>query len=417
MDYLRKCATYHDDEKLYPAELSKIGTGGPLQISHAELVPEMQPFRDALTQAWVSKGEVLTEDIYSGEMRGLTHCVDTIYKGERQGSYLYLKNKPNVTILYGVQSKSLIIDPATKICSGVTVISEASNTEISVYASREVILSQGVFETPKLLMLSGIGPADELAKHGISPIVESRHVGQHLLDHPIVPFVLQIKDGFGLDDHLLRAGPLNDSAVAAYKRDKTGPVGSGLLEMVGFPRIDERLEKYPAYREAKAANGGLDPFGPAGQPHFELDFVGIFSTAFQWHYPVPEKGNYMTVIVDLLRPLSEGEVTLNSANPQVQPNINLNFFANDLDILAMREGVRWTYDVLTNGTGFKDIVLAEYPWKMPLHSDDEMKRVVLDRSQTGFRKYSSSPIQHWTNISLRSLRYRPPVKEHPPGRG
>lgn len=417
VEYLRKCATYHDDEKMYPTELSKIGTGGPLQISHAELVPEMQPFRDALTQAWVSKGEVLTEDIYSGEMRGLTHCVDTIYKGERQGSFLYLKNKPNVTILYGVQSKSLIIDPATKTCSGVTVISESSNTEISVYASREVILSQGVFETPKLLMLSGIGPADELAKHGISPIVESRHVGQHLLDHPIVPFVLQIKDGFGLDDHLLRAGPLNDSAVAAYKHDKTGPVGSGLLELVGFPRIDERLEKYPAYREAKAANGGLDPFGPAGQPHFELDFVGIFSTAFQWHYPVPEQGNYMTTIVDLLRPLSEGEVTLNSADPQVQPNINLNFFANDLDILAMREGVRWTYDVLTNGAGFKDIVLAEYPWKMPLHSDEEMKRAVLDRSQTGFRKCSSSPIHDRTNILSRPLRYCASFKEHPPGCG
>jgi hypothetical protein len=157
--------------------------------------------------------------------------------------------------------------------------------------------------------------------------------------------------------------------------------------MVGFPRIDERLEKSDAYREAKAAHGGLDPFGPAGQPHFELDFVGMFSTAFQWHYPVPEKGNYMTVIVDLLRPLSEGEVTLNSANPMVQPNINLNFFGNDLDIMAMMEGVRWTYDLLTTGAGFKDIIVGEYPWRMPLESDSEMKRAVLDRSQTGFRKY------------------------------
>ncbi|KAJ5144830.1 alcohol oxidase [Penicillium atrosanguineum] len=50
----------------------------------------------------------------------------------------------------------------------------------------------------------------------------------------------------------------------------------------------------------------------------------------------------------------------------------------------MREGVRWTYDVLTKGTGFKDLVVAEYPWRMPLESDDDMKRVVLDRSQTGF---------------------------------
>lgn len=392
VEYLRKCATYHDDEKLYPAELSKIGTGGPLQISHADLVPEMKPFRDALTEAWVSKGQPLSEDIYSGEMKGLTHCVDTIHQGERQGSFLYLKNKPNVTILYGVNSKKLLIDPATRICSGVTVISEASGHEISVYARREVILSQGVFETPKLLMLSGVGPAAELAKHGIAPIVESPHVGQHLLDHPIVPFVLETKDGYSLDNHILRPGPLNDKALSTYQKDKTGPASSGFLELVGFPRIDERLEKYPAYLEAKAANGGLDPFGPAGQPHFELDFVGLFSSAFQWHYPMPDKGNHMTVIVDLLRPLSEGEVTLNSSNAQVQPNINLNFFGNDLDILAMREGVRWTYDLLTTGAGFKDIVISEYPWKMPLDSDDDMNRAVLDRSQTGFREITPSNV-------------------------
>ncbi|KAJ6439401.1 flotillin domain-containing protein [Purpureocillium lavendulum] len=401
VDYLRKCATYHDDEKLYPGELSKIGTGGPVNISHADLVPEMRPFRDALTEAWVSKGERLTEDIYEGEMRGLTHCVDTIYDGQRQGSFLYLNNKPNVTIIYGVRSKQLIIDPETKVCTGVTVVSEASNTEISVYASREVILSQGVFETPKLLMLSGVGPAAELGRHGIDVKVDSPHVGQHLLDHPIVPFVLRIKDGYGLDDYILRDGPLKESAVAAYGRDKSGPIGSGLLELVGFPRIDERLEKHEAYRAAKAANGGQDPFGPAGQPHFELDFVGMFSTAFQWHYPVPEEGSYMTVIVDLLRPLSEGEVTLNAADPLVQPNINLNFFGNDLDILAMREGVRWTYDLLMTGAGFKDIVVSEYPWKMPLASDADMDRAVLDRSQTGFPRLSKSVHQGVVDSNLR----------------
>ncbi|TQS33085.1 hypothetical protein Golomagni_06583, partial [Golovinomyces magnicellulatus] len=384
VDYLRKCATYHDEENLYPKDLKKIGTGGPIQIAHADLMPEMKGYRDALTQAWVSKGEQLTEDIYEGEMRGLTHCVDTIHNGSRQGSFLYLKDKPNVTILYGVQSKELIIDPTTNTCTGVTVIHPDTNAEVSVYATREVILSQGVFETPKLLMLSGVGPKSELEKNGIDVKIESPHVGQHLLDHPIVPFVLEVKDGYGLDDYILRPGNKHESAVAQYAQDKTGPASSGFLELVGFPRIDERLEKYPEYREAKAANGGLDPFGPNGQPHFELDFVSLFSSAFQWHYPVPEAGNYTTIIVDLLRPLSEGEVTLNNANPLVQPNINLNFFGNDLDILAMRAGVRWTYDLLTNGAGFKDIVVGEYPWKMPLHDDEQMKRAVLDRSQTGF---------------------------------
>jgi choline dehydrogenase len=382
--YLRKSVTYHDDLKLYSPDLKKIGGDGPIPISHAELLDGMQPFRDVLTKAWKSRGEPFSENIYDGEMIGLTHCIDTIYKGQRSGSYLFVRNKPNITIVSEVHSKRLIIDDADRKCKGVTVI-DPSGKELNFYATREVILSQGVFESPKLLMLSGVGPASELGKHGINVTVESRHVGQHLLDHPGVPFVLRVKDGFGMDDHLLRQGPKNDAVVAAYKKNHSGPVGSGLLEMVGFPRIDKYLEKDPDYRKAKAANGGRDPFSPQGQPHFELDFVCMFGSAFQWHFPVPKKGNYTSVVVDLVRPVSEGgEVTLNSADPLVQPNINLNFFADDLDIIAMREGIRFSYDVLTKGDGFKDIVIDEYPWDMPLHSDEEMKRAVLDRCQTAF---------------------------------
>jgi choline dehydrogenase len=382
--YLRKSATYHDDPKLYSPELKKLGAGGPIPISHSELIDEMGPFRDALTKAWESRGEPLTENIYDGEMNGLTHCIDTIYKGQRSGSYLFVKDKPNITIVPEVHSKRLIIDYADRICKGVTVI-EPSGNELNFYATREVILSQGVFESPKLLMLSGVGPARELAKHGIDVIVDSRHVGQHLVDHPGVPFVLRVKDGFGMDSHLLRKGPKNNAIVAAYKKDRSGPVGSGLLEMVGFPRIDKYLEKDAQYRTAKAANGGRDPFSPEGQPHFELDFVCMFGSAFQWHFPTPKEGDHISVVVDLVRPISEpGEVTLNSADPLMQPNINLNFFADDLDIIAMREGVRFSYDVLTKGDAFKDLVVSEYPWNMPLDSEEEMKRAVLDRCQTAF---------------------------------
>ena len=75
--------------------------------------------------------------------------------------------------------------------------------------------------------------------------------------------------------------------------------------MVGFPRIDKYLEKDATYRKTKADNDGLDPFSPEGQPHFELDFVGIFGSAFQWRYPTPKKGCYTSVVVDLVRPVSE----------------------------------------------------------------------------------------------------------------
>lgn len=312
-------------------------------------------------------------------MIGLTHSVNTIYKGRRSGSFLAVSNKPNITILPDVYSKKLIIDDADRTAKGVTVIT-SSGQELSFYATREVIVSQGVFETPKLLMLSGIGPAPELAKHNIPVIIDSRHVGQHLLDHPGVPFVLRLKDSFSMDNHVLRKGPLQNKTLAAYSNGHAGPMGSPFLELIGFPRIDKYLEVSSEYRNSKAANGGLDPFCPYGQPHFEIDFLPLFGSAFQWHFPHPKKGSYMTVMVDLVRPVSEGgEVTLNSADPLQQANINLNYFNNDLDIIAIREGIRFCYDVLKNGEGFKDIVEDEYPWDMPLDDDEAMKRTVLDR--------------------------------------
>ncbi|KAL5354168.1 hypothetical protein ACLOAV_000253 [Pseudogymnoascus australis] len=356
--------TYHDDAGLFPPELKKIGAGGPIPIAHADLIPEMKGFRDL----------PVTENIFDGEMIGLTHSVNTIYKGRRSGSFLAVSNKPNITILPDVYSKKLIIDDADRTAKGVTVIT-SSGQELSFYATREVIVSQGVFETPKLLMLSGIGPAPELAKHNIPVIIDSRHVGQHLLDHPGVPFVLRLKDSFSMDNHVLRKGPLQNKTLAAYSNGHAGPMGSPFLELIGFPRIDKYLEVSSEYRNSKAANGGLDPFCPYGQPHFEIDFLPLFGSAFQWHFPHPKKGSYMTVMVDLVRPVSEGgEVTLNSADPLQQANINLNYFNNDLDIIAIREGIRFCYDVLKNGEGFKDIVEDEYPWDMPLDDDEAMKR-------------------------------------------
>lgn len=113
----------------------------------------------------------------------------------------------------------------------------------------------------------------------------------------------------------------------------------------------------------------------------------MFCDAFQWHFPTPPEGNWFTVIVDLLRPVSKpGEVKLNSTNPLEQPFVNLNFFASDLDLLAMREGVRRIDDILKTGDGIKDIILEDYPWAMPRSSDEAMNKAILERSQTGFRR-------------------------------
>ncbi|KAF3936072.1 hypothetical protein ABW20_dc0105065 [Dactylellina cionopaga] len=407
LPYLRKSVTYHDDEGLYDKDLAKVGSGGPLHVAHAELLPELAPFREALTKAWLSQGGTLTENIYDGDMIGLTHCMDSIYQGRRSGSFLFVPDsKKNITILPEVHSKKLIIDKASLTAKGVTVIDKQGN-ELSFYADREVILSQGVFESPKLLMLSGIGPKAELEKFGIEVLVESPHVGQNLIDHPAVPFVLRVKDDLCMDDVLLRKNEKNFTAKTAYAQDHSGPVGSALLELVGFPRIDSYLEKDAEYMRRKAANGGRDPFSPDGQPHFELDFVSMFGSAFQWHYPIPKQGSHISVVVDLVRTVSPpGEVTLNSADPLVQPNINLNFLADELDIIGMREGIKFTYDVLTKGEAFKDLVVSEYPWEMPLDDDKAMRHAVLDRCQTAFHPLGTNRVSRDINQGVVDAKLR-----------
>jgi len=178
---------------------------------------------------------------------------------------------------------------------------------------------------------------------------------------------------------------MQDAAISSYRWKKQGPLTSGLLELVGFPRIDDYLMTSKEYVAEKKRNNDVDPFGPAGQPHFEIDFVPMFSDAFQWHIPTPPEGDWFTIIVDLLRPLSKnGEVRLNSTNPLEQPYINLNFFSNNLDVIALREGVRFVDDILMNGEGMKDIIGEDYPWPMPRASDEAMNKMILERSQTGF---------------------------------
>lgn len=361
------------------------------------MLPETEGWRNALTKAWVSKGEKLTDDVHNGTMNGLWKCINTIYNGKRSSSWRFLEGKPNVTVLGETNAKKLIFENGKAV--GVEVIANDGST-LALHAKYEVIVSLGVYETPKLLLLSGIGPEAELAKFGIETVVKSEHIGQNLLDHPILPHVFKLKDGFGLDGHLLRPGLEKDAAASAYRWKNKGPYTSGLLELVGLPRIDKYLEKVPEYVEFKKANGNVDPFGPAGQPHFEIDFVPMFCDAFQWHIPTPPKGDYMTVIVDLLRPLSKnGTVTLNSTNPLEQANININFFSNDLDLVAMRQGVRFVDDILLNGEGMKDIIEEDYPWAMPRTSDEAMDTMIKERSQTGFRE-SIYSMQHLLVLTI-----------------
>lgn len=109
-----------------------------------------------------------------------------------------------------------------------------------------------------------------------------------------------------------------------------------------------------------------------------------FASPFLPHVAEPQEGDFATIVVSLLRPLSRGSLTLRSANALDYPEIKMNYLANPLDVVALREGVRFVDEILLRGDGMKDLIIGEYPREVPRDSDEEMEQWVHERVSSGY---------------------------------
>lgn len=258
-----KGATFHDEQVAMNVDPTILGTKGPLQLSPSISIPLAGPLRTA----WESRGYPWTEDIFSGDVDGMTHVVVAKYDGVRTNATAYVEGKSNITIASGRRSRKILFDDDVAI--GVEV--EGPSGIETFKARHEVIVSQGAYGSPQLLLHSGIGARHELQKLGIDCKVDSFHVGENLIDHPVFPYVVHVKEGNSIDQ-FIRPGPEHTKALEQHKQSRTGPLCSGLLEIAAFPHIEDRLKVCPEWREEYKRHG-FDPLSPTGQPHFELDFI------------------------------------------------------------------------------------------------------------------------------------------------
>jgi choline dehydrogenase len=262
--------TMQDKNQILDHDPANVAADGPLTINPAVPIP----LASNLQEAWESQGHRLNDDIYNGTVDGLAHVCHTIDSGHRVPSTVFLEGHKNITVKPRTMVHRLLFSGET--CVGVQT--HATDKKQSYHARQEVIVCAGVFETPKLLMLSGIGPSDAdsmtdltAISSGIGHKIHSPHVGQNIQDHPVAPHTFKLKDGDSLDE-ILRPGVKNLEAKAEYKLAKKGPLASSLLEMSGFARTDDRFKKCKEWREEEGKRGH-DPLGPQGQPHFEFDFL------------------------------------------------------------------------------------------------------------------------------------------------
>ena len=283
------------------------GTGGPLRIEDPR---DVNPATAAFVAAAEEAGFAVNSDFNGARQEGVGRYQLFQKDGRRfNAARAYLEGgrpKPNLAVLADSRATRIVFDGRR--AAGVAI--RRGGRETVVAARREVILCGGAFGSPQLLMLSGVGPAAELARHGIAVVRDVAEVGRNLQDH--IDYTINVKakgDGlFGYSFGQIFGGI---GLIQAYRRGGRGMLTSNVAEAGGF------LKSRP----------GLDR--PDLQLHFCIGIVDDHGRRRHW-------GTGYSLHVCVLRPKSRGTVTLASANPAAAPSIDPAFLSDpaDMDLLV-----------------------------------------------------------------------------------
>ncbi|TDL15491.1 aryl-alcohol-oxidase from pleurotus Eryingii [Rickenella mellea] len=239
-------------------------------------------------------------------------------------------NRPNMHVLVHAQATKIIQTGTVKGRPSFHAVQFGDGLNLTgpfhaVNATKEIIVSCGPIGTPHLLQLSGIGDAKALAQVGIKSVINNPHVGQNMTDHSLAVAPYTVPDGQSLD-HFLRGDNLTAS-VAEWNATMKGPLTFAVSNHLGFHRLPNN----------SSILAGGDPSAGPGASHIELV---LSPTWVQFPDPRPPTGSFFTISVAVSCPTSRGTITLASADPFAQPNIDPNYMATDFDIKTHIEGVK-----------------------------------------------------------------------------
>ena len=328
------------------------GKGGPLHVTGLR---SDNPVQETYLQAAREAQFRIREDFNGEEQEGLGIYQVTQKNGERWSAargyiHPHLATRANLRVETGAQATRILFEGKRAV--GVEYRQGKETKQIR--ARREVILSSGAFQTPQLLMLSGVGDGAALAKHGIATTHHLPGVGQNLQDHPDFVF------GFASDAPYFAGLSFGGIArifkgIAQYRRERRGPMTSNIAECGGFLKTRPDLEV------------------PDIQLHFCMAMVNDHGRKPRW-------GTGFSCHVCLLRPASRGSVWLQSADPLQAPAIDPNFLGEDADLDAMVAGFKTTRRLL-DAPALKALQSADV-FTAGVESDDDIRKVLRERVDT-----------------------------------
>jgi choline dehydrogenase-like flavoprotein len=329
------------------------GKGGPLSVSKLQ---SDNPVQEIYLQAARESQFRIRDDFNGEEQEGLGIYQVTQKNGERWSAargyiHPFIGARTNLQVETGAHATSIIFEGKRAV--GVKYRRGKELHEIR--ARREVILSLGAFQTPQLLMLSGVGDADALARHGIASTHHLPGVGKNLQDHPDFVF------GFTSDAPYFAGLSFSGigrifKGIGQYRRERRGPMTSNVAECGGFLKTRSDLD------------------APDIQLHFCTGMIEDHGRKPRWN----RVG--FSCHVCLLRPQSRGSVWLQSADPMQAPAIDPNFFGEESDVDAMVAGFRLTKRLL-DAPALKALQTSDI-FTPGIESDADIRKVLRERVDT-----------------------------------
>ena len=320
------------------------GANGPLKVSDPMYVVKGT---DLYLKTMQGLGLPYNTDFNDGKQYGVGLMQLTTYYGKRCSAVDAFiepirKNK-NLTIKLKSIVTKIIFEKNKAI--GVEVLKNGKLEKY--YANNQIILTAGTYISPKILMHSGIGDAEELKKHNIRTKINLKGVGKNLQDHHEVPYVVSTKKGYGYFNQ--------DKGIRKYINGlqyilfNSGPVTSNAAETCAFLNP----------RNLKDNN----------DPPIKLYCVQIMYTDRDTKDIKQSHG--LTLTSCIMNPKARGDVKLRSSNPLDLPLINPNFFSNDEDLNLMVDSLKFARKVVESKP-LSEIVLNETLPGKNIKSDDDL---------------------------------------------
>ena len=342
LPYFRKA----EDNETYDNKYH--GKGGPLGVSEPRAP---LPICEAYFEAAAAVGIPRNMDINGARQDGVCYYQLNQRSARRSSAAMaYLapnRMRKNLTVRLGAQVRRLIVESGR--ASGVEMMDGTRLT-----ANAEVILSSGAIGSPRLLQLSGIGPADHLTGLGIKVVHDQPQIGENLQDHLDLYCITELSGPYSYD----RYAKPHWAAIAGlqYLYNRTGPVASSLFETGGFWYADP----------------------DARSPDIQLH-LGLGTGIEHGVAAMPQGG--ITLNSCYLRPRSRGSVRLQSADPAKAPLIDPNYLQDPFDREMTIRGLKLTQQILAQSP-LKKYILAERLPGPDVRTDEEYFNFICQHSKT-----------------------------------